>query len=136
MPQLLRACTDLALTTVAAVQGPASRWPSTATGLPDWLTTLEVARLDPSVRQKVTLWPGGDRREYVREVLDRVVADKPAQLDGWGIGIVALLHGLDETLADVLEGLAPRTAWPFWRTYWVDAAGSSVAWDGRDAGAR
>lgn len=80
----------------------------------------------------MTFWPGGDRRAHVREVLERVRADKPAQLQGWGISIVALLHGLDESLADVLAGLMTRNDWPFWRIYWIDAGSATLAWTASD----
>lgn len=99
--------------------------------LPDWLTKVTVSVLGPPHRSAtVSIWAPWDPAR-VAERLEEIVAKKRTQFEGWGLGIVAILHshGSRQLMA---QAIAARGQLPFWRVYWIDAGHTYLIWD-RDA---
>lgn len=115
-----------------AARGPTKRATFEGDLLPDWLRSLQVAVPDGWPTTRIVMMPPADRATVVRGVLQRVREAKGRQLAPWGVGIVVLDYGLDETLEDVRRGFQRHATWPFWRAYWNDAARVHLVWDGPD----
>jgi hypothetical protein len=89
---------------------------------PAWLRSLSITtttQLAPKV--EILFMAPRDRvaRQAVQFFAERA-AGKGDQHEGWGLGILSIIHGLYEKPDDLRVALAARDAWPWWRVYWID----------------
>jgi hypothetical protein len=76
-------------------------------------------------RRRVNVYlhaPRGDVAAQVDQFIVERIAKKTAQLAPWGRGILAIVHGFDESAADLRAGFNRLGPCPLWRIYWVGAS--------------
>lgn len=89
---------------------------------PAWLRSVSIStttRLDPRVEIHFMIPRDQVTRQAAQFFTDRATG-KGDQHEGWGLGILSIMHGLDEKPDDLRDVLAARDAWPWWRIYWID----------------
>jgi hypothetical protein len=91
--------------------------------------SLTITPAHAGSRRRVSLYvlsARGDVAATVDQFIAERVPKKTKQLAPWGRGILVIVHGFDETAADVRAGFERFGSCPFWRVYWSGASPDSV----------
>jgi hypothetical protein len=97
--------------------------------LPAWVVSAALIIHTRSGRPVDVLFlPRRDSLAELAARLEQLRARKGRQLAGWGIGIVAIIHGEDR-VDDLVAAFAAKEPWPWWRVYWIDAGGARPIWE-------
>ena len=92
-------------------------------GLPGWVLSISMTvtnQLQPPRADVILMAPRGEVTRRVDNFVAGRIKAKGSQHDGWGLGILAIMHGVGEKAEDLRTGFARCDAHPWWRVYWID----------------